>query len=72
MGMPDARPASLSRPAKSSGRIRRAELLRACDVLGIERVEHGGHPDGALAAADPDLVIGRSSRFCAASVRASC
>ena len=45
------------------GRIRRAELLRACAVLGIQRVEHGGHPDGALAAADPDLVIGQIVGF---------
>ncbi|MFL5617739.1 MAG: PIG-L deacetylase family protein [Gemmatimonadaceae bacterium] len=45
------------------GRIRRAELLRACDLLGVERVEHGGHPDGALAAADPDVVIGEIVAF---------
>jgi len=45
------------------GRLRRAELLRASMVLGIQRVEHGGHPDGALAAADPDLVIGQIVAF---------
>src|SRR5438045_8877741 len=41
------------------GRIRRAELLQACALLGVQRVEHGGHPDGALAAVDPDVVIGQ-------------
>jgi LmbE family N-acetylglucosaminyl deacetylase len=45
------------------GRIRRAELLAACPVLGVQHVEHGGHPDGALAAADPDLVIGQIVAF---------
>ena len=45
------------------GRIRRAELLRACEVLGIQRVEHGGHPDGALGAAEPDVVIGQIVGF---------
>ena len=39
------------------GRIRRAELKAACDVLGIAALETGGHPDGALAAADPDVVM---------------
>ena len=45
------------------GRIRRAELLGACRMLGIEHIEHGGHPDGALAAADPDVVIGQIVAF---------
>jgi LmbE family N-acetylglucosaminyl deacetylase len=45
------------------GRIRRAELLQACAVLGVQHVEHGGHPDGALAAADPDVVIGQIVAF---------
>ena len=45
------------------GRLRRAELLQACRVLGIQHVEHGGHPDGALAAADPDVVIGQIVAF---------
>jgi LmbE family N-acetylglucosaminyl deacetylase len=45
------------------GRIRRAELLQACRVLGVQQVEHGGHPDGALAAADPDVVIGQIVAF---------
>ncbi|MEO6528038.1 MAG: PIG-L family deacetylase [Gemmatimonadaceae bacterium] len=40
------------------GRIRRAELEAACAVLGIRTLECGGHPDGALAAADPDVVMG--------------
>ena len=45
------------------GRIRRAELLEACTLLGVSAVEHGGHPDGALAAADPDVVIGQIVAF---------
>lgn len=45
------------------GRLRRAELLDACRRLGIETVEHGEHPDGALAAADPDVVIGQIVAF---------
>jgi LmbE family N-acetylglucosaminyl deacetylase len=45
------------------GRIRRAELLAACGVLAVPIVEHGGHPDGALAAAVPDVVIGQIVAF---------
>ena len=45
------------------GRIRRAELLEACARLGIHAVEHGGHADGALNAADPDVVIGQIVAF---------
>ena len=45
------------------GRIRRAELLQACALLGVHAVEHGGHLDGALAAADPDVVIGQIVAF---------
>jgi LmbE family N-acetylglucosaminyl deacetylase len=45
------------------GRLRRAELIEACTHLGITHVEHGGHPDGALAAADPDRVIGEIVAF---------
>jgi LmbE family N-acetylglucosaminyl deacetylase len=45
------------------GRIRRAEVLQACAVLGVHAVEHGGHFDGALAAADPDVVIGQIVAF---------
>jgi len=41
------------------GRIRRAELIEACTLLGVGTIDHGGHPDGALAAADPDVVIGQ-------------
>jgi len=41
------------------GRIRRAELIEACARLGVGVIDHGGHPDGALAAADPDAVIGQ-------------
>jgi len=41
------------------GRIRRAELVEACSRLGIDVMEYGGHPDGALASADPDVVIGQ-------------
>ena len=39
------------------GRIRRAELQAACAVLGIATLECGGHPDAALAAADPQVVM---------------
>jgi LmbE family N-acetylglucosaminyl deacetylase len=45
------------------GRIRRAELLQACKALGVQHVEHGGHRDGALDAADPDAVIGQIVAF---------
>jgi LmbE family N-acetylglucosaminyl deacetylase len=45
------------------GRIRRAELLDACARLGVRAVEHGGHADGALNAADPDVVIGQIVAF---------
>ncbi len=45
------------------GRIRRAELRQASVLLGVQRLEHGGHPDGALAAADPDVVIGEIVAF---------
>ena len=45
------------------GRIRRAELRDACAILGIHAVEHGGHADGALNAADPDVVIGQIVAF---------
>jgi len=41
------------------GRIRRAELIEACTLLGIGAIDHGGHPDGALSAADPEVVIGQ-------------
>jgi LmbE family N-acetylglucosaminyl deacetylase len=40
------------------GALRRAELRVAGDILGISTITHGGHPDGALAGADPDVVIG--------------
>jgi len=40
------------------GWLRRAELADACTLLGIGTVTHGGHADGALGAADPELVIG--------------
>jgi N-acetylglucosamine malate deacetylase 2 len=45
------------------GRIHRAELLEASARLGIRTVEHGGHADGALNAADPDVVIGQIVAF---------
>jgi LmbE family N-acetylglucosaminyl deacetylase len=45
------------------GRLRRAELLEACALLGVVRVEHGGHPDGALHATEPDVVIGEIVAF---------
>ncbi len=39
------------------GTLRREELRSACVVLGIETLICGGHPDGAVAATDPDAVI---------------
>jgi LmbE family N-acetylglucosaminyl deacetylase len=45
------------------GRIRRAELLDACARLGIRSVDHGGHADGALNSADPDVVLGQIVAF---------
>jgi LmbE family N-acetylglucosaminyl deacetylase len=39
------------------GGIRRAELQTACAALGIATLECGGHPDAALAAADPQVVM---------------
>ena len=50
-GIPVSSPAEL-------GRVRRAELRAACDVLGIRTVVSGGHPDGALQEVDPDVVMG--------------
>jgi LmbE family N-acetylglucosaminyl deacetylase len=40
------------------GALRRNELLVASRILGVRTVVHGGHPDGALAAVDPDIVMG--------------
>ena len=45
------------------GALRRAELRAACEVLGIAAVVHGGHGDGALASADPDVVVGEMVQF---------
>ena len=50
-GIPVSSPAEL-------GALRREELATAARILGIQAIERGGHRDGALAAADPDLVIG--------------
>src|SRR3954470_2077015 len=40
------------------GALRRAELRAACDVLGVQSVVCGGHPDGDLHGIDPEVVIG--------------
>ena len=40
------------------GALRRAELERGAAMLGFEPPVYGGLPDGALAAADPDALIG--------------
>jgi LmbE family N-acetylglucosaminyl deacetylase len=45
------------------GVLRRAELHAASEALGIAAVEHGGHPDGALAAVDPDVILAEIVRF---------
>ena len=40
------------------GARRRDELARGAAILGFEPPVHGGFPDGALGAADPDALIG--------------
>ena len=55
-GIPVSSPAELAA-------LRRDELRTAARVLGIETLERGGHRDGALAAADPDVVIGEIVRL---------
>jgi LmbE family N-acetylglucosaminyl deacetylase len=44
-------------------RLRRDELRAACAVLGVAALECGGHPDGALAATDPDVVLAEIVRL---------
>ncbi len=41
------------------GALRRNELVSAARILGVEHLELPGHPDGALAAVDQDLLIGQ-------------
>jgi LmbE family N-acetylglucosaminyl deacetylase len=43
--------------ADELARLRREELRAASEILGIRSIEHGGHPDGALASVDPELVL---------------
>ena len=45
------------------GHIRREELREACAVLGIERVEFGGHGDGKLGEVDEQQVVGEIVRL---------
>jgi LmbE family N-acetylglucosaminyl deacetylase len=45
------------------GALRREELRAACLVLGVSIIDHGGHPDGALVAVDPELVMGQIVRL---------
>jgi LmbE family N-acetylglucosaminyl deacetylase len=45
------------------GALRREELRAASAVLGIAIIEHGGHPDGALAAVDPEVVLAEIVRL---------
>ena len=61
--MPDVRPASPFRLARSSAASAAPSCIAACALLGVAAVEHGGHPDGALAAAEPDVVIGEIVAF---------
>jgi LmbE family N-acetylglucosaminyl deacetylase len=49
-GIPVSSPAEL-------GALRREELSCAARILGIRTIERGGHGDGALAAADPEVVM---------------
>ncbi|HUQ45913.1 MAG TPA: PIG-L family deacetylase [Gemmatimonadaceae bacterium] len=55
-GIPVSSPAELAS-------LRQAELRAACEVLGIAALERGAHPDGALAAADPELVMSEIVRL---------
>ena len=43
--------------------LRRDELRAACAMLGIGTLECGGHPDGALDAVDPDVVMSEIVRL---------
>src|SRR5258705_8915525 len=45
------------------GALRGAELQAASEVLGIAAIERGGHADGALAAADPEVVMAQIVRL---------
>jgi LmbE family N-acetylglucosaminyl deacetylase len=38
-------------------------LRAACEVLGVAALECGGHPDGALAAVDPEVVLAEIVRL---------
>lgn len=44
------------------GALRRNELISAARILGIQALDMPGHADGALAAADPDVLIGQIVR----------
>lgn len=44
------------------GTLRRNELVSAARLLGVASLEMPGHPDGALAAVDPDLLVGQIVR----------
>lgn len=44
------------------GRVREAELRAAASALGLADVEVLGHPDGALAQGDTDLLVGQLVR----------
>ena len=43
--------------------LRRGELRAACRLLGVTALERGGHPDGALASADPEIVMAEIVRL---------
>jgi LmbE family N-acetylglucosaminyl deacetylase len=43
--------------------LRRDELRAACAVLGISAIDLGGHPDGTLAATDPEVVTSEIVRL---------
>lgn len=44
------------------GTLRRNELISAARLLGLRSLEMPGHPDGALAGVDPDLLVGEVVR----------
>lgn len=51
------------RSREQLGRVRRAELLEAARVLGVAHLVTPGYADGALGAADQDVLVGDVVRF---------
>jgi LmbE family N-acetylglucosaminyl deacetylase len=55
-GIPVSSPAELAA-------LRREEMRAACEALGVATIERGGHPDGGLAAVDPEMVLAEIVRL---------